>query len=239
MEASFPCVILESAHLSLNPPPRGRVLVVGDVHGCRTELERLLAAANLTDDDRLIFVGDLVNNGPDSAGVVRIARERGALATVGNHELRLLRAKEQRQTSDLKRADYATIRALAPDDWNYLATMALTIEIPAWETLIVHGGFLPDIPWKKQSAATVTEVQVLDRRGRPQKRTLCPEGTPWADLWEGPPFVVYGHTPMREVARYSHALGIDTGCVYGGHLTGVLLPDRRLVQVPAARRYRG
>ncbi len=238
MEASFPCVIFECAHLSINPPPPGRVLVVGDVHGCRTELERLLAAANLTADDQLIFVGDLVNNGPDSAGVVRMARERNALSVVGNHELRLLTAKKERQTKDLKRTDYPTIRRLAPEDWDYLAAMALTIEVPAWETLIVHGGFLPDVPWKNQPAATVTEVQLLDRRGRPVKRTACPEGTPWADLWEGPPFVIYGHTPMREVARFPYALGIDTGCVYGGHLTGVLLPDRRLVQVPAARRYR-
>lgn len=179
-----------------------------------------------------------MNNGPDSSGVVKIARERHALAVVGNHELRLLTARAKRKTNDLKRADYATIRALAPEDWDYLAGMALTIEIPAWNTVIAHGGFLPGVPWKEQPAAVVTEVQVLDRRGREAKRTACPEGTPWAELWAGPPFVIYGHTPMREVARFPYALGIDTGCVYGGHLTGVLLPDRRLVQVPAVRRYR-
>lgn len=222
----------------MHPAPE-RVLVVGDVHGCRRELESLIASAALGRKDRLVFVGDLVNNGPDPAGVVRLAREHKALSVVGNHERRLLSARAWRDPKGLKRTDHATIRALQREDWDYLAAMPLTIEIPAWETVIVHGGFLPDVPWRAQPAATVTEVQVLDRHGRPAKRTACPEGTPWADLWEGPPFVVFGHTPMREVAYYPSAIGIDTGCVYGGHLTGLLLPARRLLQVPAAHRYRG
>ena len=59
----------------------------------------------------------------------------------------------------------------------------------------------------------------------------------WADLWGGPPFVVYGHTPRHEVYRLKWSIGIDTGCVMGGHLTAYILPERRIVQVKARQNY--
>ena len=70
-----------------------RTLVVGDVHGCLDELRALRRRCRLTDDDRVVFVGDLVAKGPDSAGVIAWARERGAAAVLGNHDEHVLRAR--------------------------------------------------------------------------------------------------------------------------------------------------
>ena len=70
-----------------------RTLVVGDVHGCLDELRALVEHAGVTADDDVVFVGDLVAKGPDSAGVIAWARERGAAAVLGNHDEHVLRAR--------------------------------------------------------------------------------------------------------------------------------------------------
>jgi len=68
-----------------------RTLIVGDVHGCREELEDLLDESGWEEDDQLVFVGDLVAKGPDSLGVIRLARELGARAVRGNHDQHCLK----------------------------------------------------------------------------------------------------------------------------------------------------
>jgi serine/threonine protein phosphatase 1 len=104
-------------------------------------------------------------------------------------------------------------------------------------TVFVHGGFLPDIPWNEQNAVIVTEVQVIDADGRPCKRREAPDALPWADHWTGPPFVFYGHTPRAEVYKLKWSICLDTGCAMGGQLSAFILPERRVVQVKARRRY--
>ena len=64
-----------------------------------------------------------------------------------------------------------------------------------------------------------------------------PDAPPWADLWNGPPFVVYGHTPRAEVYKRKWSVGIDTACVMGGALTAYVLPEKRFIQVKARQRY--
>ena len=115
--------------------------------------------------------------------------------------------------------------------------MPLTFEEPELNIVFVHGGFLPDEPWQKQPAEVVTRIQVIDRDGRPAKRADAPGAPLWADLWSGPPFVVYGHTPRPDIYKLKWSVGIDTGCVYGGHLTAYVLPEKRFLQVKARQRY--
>ena len=69
------------------------------------------------------------------------------------------------------------------------------------------------------------------------KRADAPEAPSWADLWNGPPFVVYGHTPRAEIYKRKWSVGIDTACAMGGHLTAFILPEKRFVQVKARRPY--
>ncbi len=215
----------------------GRLIAIGDVHGCYLELAELLSRLEPTKDDQLVLLGDLVNRGPDSRKVIDIARENRAVALLGNHELRLLKYRRTGDKKFVKDTDLDTFQQLRPSDWDYIDAMTLTYEAPELNTVFVHGGFLPDLPWQKQNAEIVTRIQVVDREGRPAKRADEPDAPAWADLWSGPPFVVYGHTPREEVYKLKWSVGIDTGCVLGGYLTAFELPEKRFTQVKARQRY--
>jgi predicted phosphodiesterase len=216
---------------------KGRVIAVGDVHGCHEELRELVGLLALTPDDLVVFLGDLVNRGPDSHAVIEQARGLRARALLGNHELRLLNARRTGDESPLKDDDKRTMKQLTPSDWSYLEDMVLFHHLPELDTVFVHGGFLPGQAWQTQPAAVVTRIQVIDKDGRPRKRAEAPNAPFWADLWKGPPFVVYGHTPRPEIYEKPSSLCIDTGCLYGGHLTAYVLPEKKLVQVKARATY--
>ena len=215
----------------------GRLIAIGDIHGCYQEFGDLLERLSLTKDDQLILLGDLVNRGPDSGKVIDLARAHRALSLLGNHELRLLNYRRSNDTAFQKENDAETIAKLQPEDWAYLEAMPLTHYVEEMNTVFVHGGFLPNEPWQKQPANVVTRIQVIDRDGRPRKRADEPSAPAWADLWNGPPFVVYGHTPRPEVYKLKWSIGIDTGCVTGGHLTAYVLPEKRIIHVKARRAY--
>lgn len=216
----------------------GRIIAIGDIHGCHQEFAELLALLDLQKDDRLILLGDLVNRGPDSRKVIDLARAHHALSLLGNHELRLLNHRRNGVPPAAQNAiDRVTFEQLRPDDWTYLESMPLTHEVRDLNLVCVHGGFLPAEPWQKQPAHVVTRIQVIDGDGKPRKWADAPESLCWADFWTGPPYVVYGHTPRPEIYKLKWSVGIDTGCVMGGHLTAFILPERRFVQVRARRRY--
>lgn len=214
-----------------------RIIAIGDVHGCADEFEELLNALELDPDDRVIQVGDLVNRGPDSHGVLELVREFKVEAILGNHELRLLRAHRDGKKGILKNYDHSTMKQLTEEDWEYLATLPKFKYGATEDVVIVHGGFLPDRPWQSQDIDLITNIQVIDKKGNPAKRSDASNGKPWADYWKGPPFVVYGHTPRPSVLERPGSIGIDTGCVYGGHLTAYITDDKSLVQVRARKAY--
>jgi predicted phosphodiesterase len=215
----------------------GRLIAIGDIHGCHEEFAELLSLLELKPDDRLILLGDLLNRGPDSHRVIELARAHRAISLLGNHELRLLNYRRTRDLKYIKEHDLETFDQLRPDDWTYLEKMLLTYEEPALNLVLVHGGFLPGQPWQRQPAEVVTRIQVIDRDGQPRKRADAPDAPFWADLWNGPPYVIYGHTPRPEIYKLKWSLGLDTACVMGGHLTAFILPEKRFVQVKARQRY--
>ncbi len=215
-----------------------RTIAIGDVHGCRAELEELLSKLAPQPGDRIVFLGDLINRGPDSLGVLDIVQSlHGAVALLGNHELRMLYWRKKDGSYKFKPHDLALAQALRPKDWDFLDAMALTHFDIEKQIVFVHGGFLPNKPWPRQGAEIVTRIQVVGKDGKPYKRADCPDGTPWADLWHQGPFVIYAHTPRPSIYARATSLCIDTGCVYGGMLTAYVLPEGRLVQVPARQKY--
>ncbi len=216
---------------------KGRLITIGDIHGCHAEFAELLEQLEPAREDRLVLLGDLVNRGPDSRKVIELAREHKAVALLGNHELRLLKYRRTGDKKYIKETDLDTFEKLKSADWDYLEAMPLTLEEPEFDVVCVHGGFLPDTPWRKQSAEVVTRIQVVDRDGRPCKRADAPGAPPWADLWNGPPFVIYGHTPRPEAYRRKWSVGIDTACALGGSLSAYVLPERKFVQVKARKKY--
>ncbi len=216
----------------------GRIIAIGDIHGCADEFEELLVRVSPTGDDRVVLVGDQINRGPDSLRVMDIARSIGATMLLGNHERRLMLAREGKRIKQLSEEDLDTFRKLRPEDWACMDSALLTLHLPEYDTVIVHGGFAPGVDWRTQGAQTVTRVQVVDSKGNALKRSEAPPGCRhWTTLWNAAPFVIYGHTPWREPHFTEWTVGIDTGCVYGGWLSAYILPDRRLVQVPARRCY--
>ena len=218
---------------------KGRVIAVGDIHGCAWEFEVLLEKLKLEKHDRVILLGDLVNRGPESARVIALAREFAHVSLLGNHELRLLNFRRTGDPSHLKKSEYETLKQLSAKDWAYLSAMPLTFNVPELNTVLVHAGFVPRVAWRSQPARVVTRIQVVGPDGEPHKRSDYPELPHWSEQWSGPPFVIYGHTPRRDPAVAKWSLGIDTACVMGGALTACILPGRTLVRVEARERYFG
>ena len=136
----------------------GRLIAIGDVHGCHLELAELISRLELGREDRLVLLGDLVNRGPDSCKVLDLARANKAIALLGNHgELRLLKYRRTNDRKYVKEHDLDTFEKLRPQDWAYLEAMPLTYEAPGTQHgFPVHGGFLPNEPWQKQPPEVVS-----------------------------------------------------------------------------------
>jgi hypothetical protein len=212
-----------------------RTLIVGDVHGCLEELQDLLEQSGWTENDELIFVGDLVAKGPKSLEVVRLARELGARAVRGNHDQHCLRWWEAKRAGkalpELRPAHQAVADRLEESDWRWLATLPYWLELPEHQVLVVHAGLRPNAPVDKQDPADLMNMRSIRADG--SASSVYQDGTPWAQLWKGPAHVVFGHDAIRGLQQHPYATGLDTGCVYGGRLTGLWLPSRDLVSVPA------
>jgi hypothetical protein len=212
-----------------------RTVIVGDVHGCVDELTRLIDELAIDERDRVVSVGDLVGKGPDGAGVVRLFRERGYDAVLGNHDHKLLswsRGEAERPLPRSHRRDAERMRA---DDWRWLGARPLWRQVPEHEVIVVHAGLVPGVPLDRQRDEHLMNLRSISRDGRPSKR--ADGGKPWASLWKGPELVVFGHDAMRGIQRWPHAIGLDSGCVYGGALSALVLPELEIVSVRAARGY--
>ena len=207
-------------------------LVVGDVHGCADELVELLEIAG--DDVRVVLVGDLFTKGPDPVGVWRVLRRTGARAVLGNHDQRLLDVIEGERPHDTHGA--GIVRALDAEDPAWQAwTRALPLWLQVGRYLVTHAALHPSGDLERTDRRTH-----LVRRRWPDDRDLdCPH---WWQVYEGPP-VIFGHDAARGLVRRDRhgapwIIGLDTGCVYGGQLSGWLVGAERLIQVPAARVYK-
>eukprot|EP00993_Chasmostoma_nieuportense_P002939 NODE_3693_length_918_cov_27.925411_g3541_i0.p1 GENE.NODE_3693_length_918_cov_27.925411_g3541_i0~~NODE_3693_length_918_cov_27.925411_g3541_i0.p1 ORF type:complete len:289 (+),score=39.58 NODE_3693_length_918_cov_27.925411_g3541_i0:41-868(+) len=223
-----------------SPNTTGRMIIVGDVHGCLAELELLLASLNFTSQDTLLLVGDLVGKGPLSIEVVEQAMKIGAMAVLGNHDWTVLRwyAYEHGEgpypiysNPDGPHRQLA-LQLTAPQH-AYLAQLPHIINLPQYHTIVVHAGLVPGVALKDQNPYDVLHMRNL-HNGDPSE---VGEGVPWPSQWQGPERVVFGHDARRGLQQYPFAIGIDTGCVYGKELTAYVLPACSLHHVPAQRQY--
>jgi serine/threonine protein phosphatase 1 len=222
-------------------PPGQRVYAVGDVHGC---LDRLVALHELigtdlterpTESAVLVHLGDYVDRGPDSAGVVaRLANGEALPGTLtvnlmGNHEHMMLAAlvSSDAETTELWLANggadsllsWGVPRSAQPREWpNYLPIphllflRDLAVCHEAGGYLFVHAGIRPGIPLERQSRHDLMWIR------EPFLSSQVTFG----------PVVVHGHTPRQEPVVRSNRIGIDTGAVMGGVLTCAVLEEDRL-----------
>jgi hypothetical protein len=137
---------------------------------------------------------------------------------------------------------------LSDEDWALLESLPLYMDLEQHDLRIVHAGVLPGVPFERQEAWTLTHIRSVLPSGAPSDKL---DGGLWGELYADGPHVVFGHNSRRQLQLHPRATGIDTGCVYGGSLTALVLaegqhmpfPDERrelLVSVPAhAPYYRG
>lgn len=214
----------------------GRKIFIGDVHGCAEEARDLVRACELQPGDEVIFVGDLVAKGPDSKGVLELARELGARGVRGNHDHHVLMWRRKgKDAPPLKPHHRQVAETLSEADWRYLEGLPLILRLPELRVIVVHAGFVPGIPLSQQKAEHLLNLRSMTTDGRPSKKVS--DGIPWAATWNGPDHVIFGHDAMRGLQQHRFATGLDSGCVYGRELTALILPERRFVQVPARRVY--
>jgi predicted phosphodiesterase len=250
-----------------------KILIIGDVHGCLSELKLLIEKAthecnNSQNFFAIILVGDLVNKGPFSAEVIQYVRSQqqqnqennhyNVFAVRGNHDDAALAAA----LGDEERAQkprYNWTKQLSDEDVEWMADLPYTITIPSSylqsddnrdtndankmaekDVIVVHAGLLPNVALSDQRPKLMTTIRNtshLDTSGESDGYEDIIENVAIAKAWKGPEFVIFGHDARRGLQQEEYALGLDTGCVYGKQLTGIILPERQLVSVDALEEY--
>lgn len=210
----------------------GRTIVIGDLHGCFDELQDLLKLIELRTDDRVIAVGDLIVKGPRNCDVLdRFIEDDRFSSVIGNHD-RALRQYWRGEPLRLNKEQAATAAELESQREyysEYLRSLPFTINLGSH--LVVHAGIRPGVPLKRQMASDLTEMRTMG--ANPSSR----RGLPWYEVYRGRRIVLFGHWPAKAPRIAPRALGLDTGCVYGGRLTGYIIELNQFVSVPARQSY--
>ncbi|MFD4574402.1 polynucleotide kinase-phosphatase [Streptomyces sp. NPDC058417] len=222
--------------------------IVGDIHGCAAELEALLGKLGYVDGvhpegRQAVFVGDLVDRGPDSPAVLRrvmgMVKAGHALCVPGNHENKFgrhLRGRTVQPTHGLAE----TIEQMAGESDAFRAEVREFIDglvshyvLDGGRLVVCHAG-LPEKYHGRTSGRVRSHALYGETTGETDEFGL-PVRYPWAEDYRGRAAVVYGHTPVPEATWINNTICVDTGAVFGGKLTALRWPERELVDVPAER----
>jgi protein phosphatase len=236
--------------------------LVGDVHGCRAELEDLLTALGyaIRRDDAgravgatpppgrtAILLGDLVNRGPDSPGVLRLVMgmvaSGEALCVLGNHDVALRQALNGATTSRVPGLPGTLAQLGAMPDAErepfvlavrrFLASLPAHLVLDGGRLVAAHAGLPEEFHGDTSSRGRVLAMHglrtgVTDDFGRPLRQ-------PWAERYRGEAVVVYGHVATTTPRWVNNTVCLDTGCVFGDRLTALRYPERELISVAARR----
>ncbi len=206
--------------------------IIGDIHGCHAELLDLLDAAGLSTGDELIALGDIVDRGPQSPAVLDYFRAQPhARSILGNHERKHVRSFR----GELAPARSQKITRQQFGEAAYPAAVAMMAGFPSRleldDAILVHGFWEPGRPLAEQRENVV--VGTLSGDAYLKARY----GQPWYAHYDGPKPLIVGHHNYLQsdqpLVYRERVFGLDTGCCYGGALTGLLLPSFRLVSVPS------
>lgn len=234
--------------------------LIGDVHGCRAELESLLAElgwrierdragravdAAHPEGRKAVFVGDLVDRGPDTPGVLRLVmgmvRSGNALSVCGNHEQKLVRAMNGRKVR-VAHGLAESLEQLAAEDEAFRDEAKAFMDglrahylLDGGRLVVAHAGLKEE--YHGRASGKVRSFALYgDTTGETDEYGL-PVRLPWARDYRGEAAVVYGHTPVLEPEWVNNTICLDTGCCFGGKLTALRYPERELVAVEAEREW--
>ena len=232
------------------------------------ELGRLVDKLDVSVRDTVVFVGDLVDKGPDSVGVVRMVREmseRGNVVLVeGNHEdthrryrKNIIERPEVGQKQHERKPELREItEQMSEEDVEFLESSVLFHRVPEHNLIVVHGGIpgtLTKIPETHEDIPGMTSkerkrINLVKRTRRVERGTgeflklseSTEEDPMWTEVYDGRfGHVVFGHEVFMDGPFVSeHSTGIDTGSVYGGRLTSLVLDEdgtRQFVSVPSRK----
>jgi protein phosphatase len=233
--------------------------IIGDIHGCRAELEQLLIQLGYTivrdaegravdahcADRKAVFVGDLVDRGPDTPGVLRLVMgmvaSGNAYCVPGNHEdklLKALRGKKVKLTHGLEES-LAQLAAETPEFREevdkFIYGLVSHYVFDRGNLVVSHAGLV-----ERMHGRTSGRVRAFCLYGETTGETDefgLPVRYPWANDYRGRAMVVYGHTPTPVPEWINNTICLDTGCVFGGSLTALRYPERELVSVEAFEQY--
>ena len=234
---------------------RGPFDIIGDVHGCQPELAELLDRLGYQADEdgvrrhpagrTAVFLGDLVDRGPDTPSVLRtvmgMVAGAAALCVPGNHEAKLLRALRGRDVK-VSHGLAESLAQLAAGPPGFIGQVTEFLDglvshyvLDGGRLVVAHAGLREEMHGRA-SAAVRAFALYGETTGETDEFGL-PVRYPWAQDYRGKAVVAYGHTPVPEAVWVNDTICLDTGCVFGGRLTALRYPERELVSVPAARVY--
>lgn len=237
--------------------------IIGDVHGCRDELIALLEKLGYEQHQhrdtpevwrhphgrRAIFLGDLVDRGPDVVGVLRLVMDMvsagSALCVPGNHEMKLGRKIDGKNVtvSHGLETTLAQFEALPQEERaRFVLEVRAFIEdlvshywLDAGKLVVAHAGLRAEMHGR--GSREVREFALYGETTGETDEYGLPVRYNWASDYRGSATVVYGHTPVPQPEWLNRTICIDTGCVYGGKLTALRYPELTLVDVPARQTY--
>ncbi len=213
---------------------------IGDVHGCLNELQTLLGElgyeierdergravdARHPEGRRVIFLGDLVDRGPDVVGVLRLAMgmvaSGSALAVPGNHEAKLVRAlRGARVTPTHGLAE--TLAQLADETEEFRERVATFcydlvshLVLDDGRLVVAHAGLKEQ--YQGRASGRVRAFALYGETTGETDEFGLPVRYPWAEDYRGSAVVLYGHTPVPRVDWINNTACLDTGCVFGAH----------------------
>jgi protein phosphatase len=236
--------------------------MIGDIHGCFVELIELVEQLGYTiskkpegsfytysishpENRRLVFLGDLIDRGPSVGEVVHfvynVCQEGNAFCLPGNHENKFLRHlynHKEKATPEIE-ASIQSIKKLPNGFVDKLHTFIYRLHhhylFDGGKLVVAHAG-LPEYFHGRDSKKIRDFALYGDTNGERDANGF-PIRRNWAKDYSGEALVVYGHTPVREPHWENNTVNIDTGCVFGGKLTALRYPERKMYFVPAKKIY--
>ena len=237
--------------------------IIGDVHGCFDELQELLiklgyviyrvAPDNVNfgfeviapEKRKAVFVGDLVDRGPDSPTVLRLVMSmvNGGVAycVPGNHDMKLQKWLKGKQVQLTHGLDVTVSQfesesaAFKKSVEQFLYSLISHYLFDKGRLVVAHAGLKEEMHGRG-SGAVRSFCLYGETTGETDEFGL-PVRYDWAREYRGDAKVVYGHTPVPEAEWLNNTIDIDTGCVFGGKLTALRYPEEELVSVKAKMTY--
>ena len=194
----------------------GKIFAIGDVHGCLSKLRNLVSKLPITEEDTVVFLGDYIDRGPESKGVVDFVidfeAKHNVVCLMGNHERMLLDyLSGMNRKLYLYNGGIATLESYSDSiPQNHIDFFESLL--PYYETedyFFVHAGVVKNRPLGMQLEEVILWVR---------------EEFINSDYDFGK-VIVFGHTPFSEPLVHKNKIGIDTGACFGGKLTCIELPN--------------